>query len=255
MIDALRSEGVRIRTIASTYWALLLGIALCALVALGLGIDTRGSYVSPVAATLLLTAGGADLPFSVLGMAVAFVGILSTGHEYRYRTIYPTLAVLPRRSVLLTAKVLTVSLVAFTAAVVTAAICWLVGSIARAAALPVLDESIFPVLAGYAALVILYGVLGVALGQLTRSIPAALVILLVFPLVVEPVVSGLSGLAVLRWLGEITVFLPFTAGMQLVTIDAARADALGRAEGGVVFSGFVALVLSAGWILFERRDA
>ena len=42
MIDALRYESVRVRTIGSTYWTVLLGLLLCGLIALGFGIDTRG---------------------------------------------------------------------------------------------------------------------------------------------------------------------------------------------------------------------
>ena len=202
----------------------------------------------------MLTAGGADLPFSVLGMVIAVIGILSTGHEYRYRTIYPTLTVLPRRSVLLAAKVLTVASLAAVAAVIMTAICWLVGSLARRDPLPLLDGPTLRVIAGYVLLVILYGVLGVSLGQLTRSIPAALVILLVTPLVVEPVISALSGLAALGWLGGVAAHLPFAAGMQLVAVEVGD-DALGRWAGGAVFAGFVAVLLSVGWILFERRDA
>ena len=40
MTDALRFEGLRLSTIRSTYWSLSLGLLLCGLVALGLGLDT-----------------------------------------------------------------------------------------------------------------------------------------------------------------------------------------------------------------------
>ena len=254
MINALRYEGVRLRTVASTYGALLVGVALCGLVALGFGLETRGIDLAPAEATFMITAGGADLPFPILGMVIAVIGVLSTGHEYRYRTIYPTLTVLPRRSVLLAAKVLTVGCLAAVAAVIVATICWLVGTFARREPLPLSDEHALRVIAGYVLLVILYGVLGVGLGQLTRSIPAALVILLITPLVVEPVISALSGLAALDWLGGVASRLPFAAGMRLVAIDAGS-DTLQRWEGGAVFAGFVAVLLAVGWILFERRDA
>ena len=42
--------------------------------------------------------------------------------------------------------------------------------------------------------------------------------------------------------------------MQLVAVEVGD-DALGRWAGGAVFAGFVAVLLSVGWILFERRDA
>jgi len=89
MTDALRFEGVRLSTIRSTYWSLSLGLLLCGLVALGFGLDTRGTNVGPAEATLLLTAGRESLPFSLMGFAAALVGIFATGHEYRYGTILP----------------------------------------------------------------------------------------------------------------------------------------------------------------------
>lgn len=259
MIDALRYESVRVRTIGSTYWTVLLGLLLCGLIALGFGIDTRGTSLSPAAATLLLAAGGESLPFSVLGLAVSIIGILSTGHEYRYGTIYPTLTAIPKRSALLAAKVLVVASVSAAAAVTVIAVCWLVGTVTRSEPLPLANKPIPVVLAGYVVLVMLYAVLGVVLGQLTRSIPAASFIVLVSPLVIEPVISALPELDVLSWLRGIVPYLPFTAGMQLVTAGLSAAsqngDSLGRWEGGAVFAIFISVLLAIGWLLFVRRDA
>jgi hypothetical protein len=58
MTDALRFEIVRVSTIRSTDWSWLLGLLLCGLVAMGIGLDTRGTSLSAAAATLLLFAGG-----------------------------------------------------------------------------------------------------------------------------------------------------------------------------------------------------
>lgn len=256
MIDALRYEGVRIRTIGSTYWTVLIGLGLCALVALGFGIDSRGTDLPAALSSLLLTGGGESLPFPVLGMAVSLIGILATGHEYRHRMIYPTLTAIPRRSSLLGAKVAVVAAVSGAAALVSIAVSWLVGSLAYGRALPMVAGPIPMVLIGYVLLVICFGVLGVALGQLTRAIPAAVVIVLLCPLVLEPVLSTLSGLDALSWMRQVVPYLPFTAGMRLLTAGLyGGADALGRWEGGAVFAGFVAVLLAISWVLFERRDA
>ena len=152
-----------------------------------------------------------------MGLAVSIIGILSTGHEYRYGTIYPTLTAIPKRSALLAAKVLVVASVSAAAAVTVIAVCWLVGTVTRSEPLPLANKPIPVVLAGYVVLVMLYAVLGVVLGQLTRNIPAASFIVLVSPLVIEPVISALPELDVLSWLRGIVPYLPFTAGMQLVT--------------------------------------
>lgn len=256
MIEALRYELMRIRTIASTYWTTAVGLGLCALVAIGFAVDLRGTEPPPAVAALLLTAGGEGLPFPVLGMAMALIGILSTGHEYRYGTILPTLTAVPRRSALLTAKIIVAASWAAATAAVSIALCWLAASVALGAPLPIVEQPIPAVLAGYLLLVIGYGVLGVALGQLTRSIPAAVAIVLVGPLVVEPVISGLAGLDSLSWLSGVVDVLPFGAAMQLVSVGLdGPGDVLGRWVGGMVFAVFVLAVLAAGWVLLERRDA
>lgn len=256
MIDALRYEGVRVRTIASTYWTIGIGLGLCALIALGFGLDSRGSDVPPALGSLLLTGGGEGLPFPVLGVSIALIGILATGHEYRHRMIYPTLTAIPRRSVLLGAKVTVVAALAALTALASVALSWVVGSLAYGEPLPLAAAPVPTVLVGYVLLVVCYAVLGLALGQLTRAIPAAVVIVLLCPLVVEPVLSTLAGLDVLSWLQQVVPFLPFGAGMRLVAVGLADgADLLGRWAGGAVFAGFVAVLLAIAWLLFERRDA
>jgi ABC-2 type transport system permease protein len=261
--DALRFEIVRLSSIGSTYWSLLVGLLLCGLLAMGLALDTRGTSLAAPEATLLLSAGGESLPFSVMGFAASLIGVFTTGHEYRYGTILPTLTAMPRRSGLLAAKVLVVASVSAAAAVTAIAICWLVGTVTRGEPLPLGPEPIPAVLVGHVVLVMLYGVLGAALGQLTRGIPAAIAIVLITPLLIEPVIAAVSELDALNWLRDIVPYLPFSAGMRLVTAGLAASnqdgqpllDPLGRWEGGAVFAGFIALLLAVAWILFERRDA
>ena len=260
MTDAVRFESVRVTTIRSTYWIGLLGLLLCGLVALGFGLDSPETGLSAAETTLLLAAGGESLPFSVMGLAVSLIGVLATGHEYRYGTILPTLTAMPRRSALLAAKLLIVAAISVVAAVTAIALCWLVGTLTLGPLPRLVDEPIPAVVAGQTVLVVLHGVLGAVLGQLTRGITAAIVIVLIMPLLIEPVITALAGLEALGWLRDIVPYLPFTAGMRLVSAGLAAAGQdgatlLSRWEGGAVFAGFVALLLAAAWILFERRDA
>lgn len=260
MTDALRFESVRVTTIRSTYLIALVGLLLCGLVALGLGLESRRVGISIPGSTLLLTAGGESLPFSVMGFAVSMIGVLASGHEYRYGTIVPTLTAMPRRSALLAAKVLVVAAASAAAALATIAFCWLVGTLTFGGPLPLVERPIPIVLAGYTVLVMLHGILGVALGQLTRGITAAIVIVLIIPLLIEPVISALAGIEALGWLRDIVPYLPFTAGMRLVTAGLAEGSQdgvtlLARWEGGAMFAGFIALLLAAAFLRFERRDA
>jgi ABC-type transport system involved in multi-copper enzyme maturation permease subunit len=256
MIDALRYEAVRVRTLGSTYWTIGVGLALCALIAFGFGMDARGTDLPPELSSLLLTGGGEGLPFPVLGLTISLIGILATGHEYRHRLIYPTLTAIPQRSTLMTAKIIVVAAWAAGTALASVALGWVVGSLAYGQPLPLAAAPVPTVLVGYLLLIISYAVLGVALGQLTRAIPAAVVIVLLCPLLVEPLLSTVTGLDALSWLQQVVPYLPFGAGMRLLTVGLdSGADVLGRWQGGAVFAGFVAVLLASSWLLFERRDA
>lgn len=256
MIDALRLEWARIRTLRSTYWLIVLAVASNAVVAFGVAIASRDDARTAELVGAVVTGGGpyAPLPFAAVFLAV--IGIFATGHEYRYGTIQPMLTALPRRSALLVAKI--VVLVA--TAVAVTALSLLVDA---AAALLVWGEvpgltagPLSAALPGYVVLVVLWTVLGAALAQLFRGVPSALVVILVVPLVVEQLIVALSFVTGLEWLTPAVKFLPFTAGQHLVylggELEIARLD---RWLSGGVFAVFVALVLTAAWALFTRRDA
>ncbi|MFD9702496.1 hypothetical protein [Lentzea sp. NPDC059081] len=256
MSDALRFEWVRIRTLRSTWWliasALLLNIAL----ALGIALLTRNDPPDGEVVGIAVTGGGASSPVPLVGVFLAVVGILATGHEYRYGTIQPTLTTVPHRSALLTAKIV---VLAATALVVTAAslVTTLTTTLlVRGEAPGLTDWPLNAAIPGHFVLVLLWTVLGAALAQLFRGVPAALVVILVVPLVVEQLIISLSYVPVLHWLAPAVKFLPFTAGQQLVHLGGeADAELFGRWASGGVLAAFVAIVLAAAWTLFTRRDA
>jgi ABC-2 type transport system permease protein len=256
VIDALRFEWVRIRTLRSTYWLIASALSVNAAVAFLVAILTRHDPHTSDFVGMAMTGGAAGTPVPFAAVFLATVGVLATGHEYRYGTIQPTLTTVPRRSALLAAKLTVTAAVAL---VVTA-----VSLVVAAAAMrlvwgtvPGLTE--WPVNAaipGHVALVLLWTVLGAALGQLFRGVPTALVVLLAVPLIVEQVVIGLSYVPALHWLAPVVKFLPFTAGQQLVGLGGeVDIELFDRWPSGGVLAAFVAIVLAAGWTLFTRRDA
>jgi hypothetical protein len=80
------------------------------------GQTARAARHDDVGAALI--GGGAGLPVPFAAVFLAVVGILATGHEYRYGTIQPTLTTLPRRSTVLAAKVAVLAATAVVVAVV-----------------------------------------------------------------------------------------------------------------------------------------
>lgn len=260
MSDALAFEAVRVRTIRSTYWLVGLALLLGALVAVALALATRDEPVDAALVAVGVTGGSQFSPLPFAAVLVGILGVFATGHEFRHGTVQPSLLALPRRSALVAAKLVVVALVGAGAAVAGLALNWVVTVVSRGAVVSVPDGEI---LLGYVVFVVLWGWLGAALALLFRNIPGALVVLLVVPLVVEPLISALSLVRAMDWLRDIVPYLPFSAGTSLVTVvDVGEATeaaggtaALGRWAGGLVFAGAVGAVLAASWVLFERRDA
>ena len=256
MTDALRFEWVRIHTLRSTYWLVGSALLLNFVVALVVALVSRDKPRNHEMVGAVLTGGGtvSVVPFAAVFLAI--VGILATGHEYRYGTIQPTLTTLPRRSVLLAAKLAVLGAMALVVAVVSllanlAAVLAVWGDVPGLTEWP-LDEA----LPGYVVLVLLWTLLGAALAQLFRGVPAALVVILVVPLVVEQLIVSLSYVSALSWLAPAVKFLPFVAGQRLLYVgDKDYSEFFDRWISGGVFAVFVACVLAVAWTLFTRKDA
>jgi ABC-type transport system involved in multi-copper enzyme maturation permease subunit len=262
MNDALRLEWVRLRTIRSTWWLIGSGLVLNFAVAALLALATRHDPLNARNVADVVTAGGATLPVPLLAVFLAVIGIFATGHEYRYNTIQPTLTTIPQRVRLLAAKVTVAGGVAVLATIVSIALNIGAGLIWWGRFPDLTAGPLDQVLPGYVLLGLLWAVVGTALGQLFRSVPAPLVTILVVPLVVEQIVLRLSFVPALDWLAPVVKFLPFTAGQQLVSYageasggDASEVDMLSRWPSATVFLVFAAGVLAIAVALFRRRDA
>ncbi|MGH8774780.1 MAG: ABC transporter permease [Jiangellaceae bacterium] len=263
MTDALRFEWMRIRTLRSTYWLIGLAILLSAAVALIIAIATRNDDNPLDAVTVgnVLTGGGGfAIPFVPIFMTI--IGIFATGHEYRHGTIQPTLMAIPQRSRLLTAKILVVAAVAVVAVVLSLAVNLVIGLIFWGEMPSLGGDPLNQALPGYVVYAVLSGVLGLALALLFRSLPAAIVVVFVVPLVVEGLITGLSNVPALDWLIPVVKFLPFTAGGLMMAMETPdfgpltpEYDFFSRWASGGIFAGFMAVILGVAWWLFQRKDA
>ncbi|WP_162606372.1 ABC transporter permease [Jiangella asiatica] len=258
MTDALRFEWVRLRTLRSTYWLIGLGLLVTAGVAFIIAFATRNDPLDATNVAAVLTGGAEFATFIPVFMAI--IGIFATGHEYRHGTIQPTLTAIPQRSRLLLAKIIMTSLVAVVVVALSLVINLVIGLIFWGE-VPSFDAPLDEVVPGYFLLVVLYTILGLALAQLFRGVPSALVVLLVTPLLVEGLISGLSLVPALDWLQPALKFLPFSAGARLLATEpyepngGPEFDYLDRWASGGVFAVFVAIILAVAWMLFKKRDA
>lgn len=260
MIAALRYEIARLRTIRSTWWLLVLTLFASAGItfAIAWGSRSETAEVFGIADILSITSG-------LVSVLVALVGVFSFGHEYRYGTIRPALTAIPGRSGFLAAKLLVTTVWAVIVGALTLVLLSVVVLVVPGqdiADAPYTWEPVGRVVLGYFLLLVLYTVVGLSLAGLFRNLPAALVTLLVFPLVVENILRAvllLPGLSGIAWIGK---YLPFGAGDALVRTalqDAGNApesfQSLTPLAGGLTFGIFALALLALTWTLFERRDA
>jgi ABC-type transport system involved in multi-copper enzyme maturation permease subunit len=272
VIDALRYELVRLRTIRSTYW--LIGIALGFQLLFSLLIAWRlpstGPYSGGDETFAILVTIGASIGIAPLFIAyiLGMVGVFSMGHEYRHGMIRATLTALPSRAAVLASKVIVsaaVSALAAFACVLIALVSALVFGVGM------------PTFGGFRSITIgtmlfasLFSLSGLAYAAITRNQTAALALVLLVPTVIETIIKAVilsihaasddptgKGGAV-----QILKFLPYDAGGQMYTrlsisdlLEYFGVIPFGPVGGGLVMGTFVAILLAASTVLFLRRDA
>ncbi|AXT85960.1 hypothetical protein C6I20_12730 [Aeromicrobium sp. A1-2] len=272
MIDALRYEYVRLRTIRSTYW--LIGLALTFQLVMSMLIAWRMSVAAnppragdafDIVATIGASTGLAPL---FIAYVLGLLGVFSAGHEYRHGMIRATLTAVPNRSHVFFAKVVSTALVAAAAALGCIAM-GLLSVVVFGLDLPEIGE-VVDLTIGTVAFTTLFTLSGLAYAALTRNQTAAVALLMLIPSLVEQIVRAIV-LAIKAasddplgsgGLVQILKYLPYDAGGQMYT-RASIGDLLqffgvvpfGAVGGGVVMLVFVTALLSGAYALFLRRDA
>lgn len=261
MKDALRYEWMRLRTLRSTWW--LTGLSLLIAGLLGLGALSLKGPLTVVDYGDILTGGGGAI--FLVAILLSIIGVFATGHEYRYGTIRPTLSALPRRSAVLAAKVLVITAYVGVVALACLVLRYVIALIILGHRL--LDLGLFPtpmarVWFGSLIYTVIFALVGLALAGLFRNIPAAIVTVIVLPLVAENVIRGLLGLHVFHAIRGLAKALPFSSGAEIFRYQ--PVDTGGPVgfttvpspvDGLLVFLGFLVIVLGLSWVLFEKRDA
>jgi ABC-2 type transport system permease protein len=255
----MRSEVIKLRALRPNVW--LLGVATGFLVLLGpfqaLGsvlADTEGTVADSAAAvsTALTGAAASTLLLGVLG-------VLLVAGEYAPRSIRTTFMAVPRRTAVVTAKALAMTLlVAVTGAVAVVT--------AVTASMAVLERGdlqvgwtsphVLRVSAAMVWYLVGWGVLGLAAGWVTRSKLGGAALLLTVMMVLAPVLGLIPGRA-----GEVVVALmPSSAGAAMISTEPATADLLGLTVdvplfGFVVWTLYLVAATAVAALVVTRRDA
>lgn len=252
------------RKLVSTrlWWILLLGMAgylgfIGAVMAFSFTVSAEG--VEPMLTGRDAAASTYSLVNAIGYVFPLVVGSLSVTSEFRHRTITQTLLVEPRRTVLVAAKLLATVPVGLALGVVGVA-----ALVATSA--PVLawqgdgayltDPDVVAVLVLGVVTIAVWAVVGAALGCLLTNQVAALVVILAFTQLVEPIAR--TALGAVDALAGVSAYLPGAAADALIGAslysEIAGVDLLPRWAGGLVLLGYGVVFAVAGRLTTFRRD-
>jgi ABC-2 type transport system permease protein len=183
-------------------WILTLSALGFVLLSVVLGVYLTPGPPGAEDANVLLVPAAVTNIFSSAGSASIFViilGIIAMSGEYRNQTITSTFLATPRRQSVIFAKVIAYSIIAFFIAVIMWVSVVVVASLLLTTVehAPIEWNSVFEILGGTILGLVLYAILGVAIGALITNQVAAVVITLVWIFVVEALLT-----VFVDWLGK-----------------------------------------------------
>ena len=181
-------------------------------------------------------------------------GALSVTGEFRHKTITPAVLITPRRTPLLTAKLITLAAAGLAFGLAAT-------GIATAITLPLLTARHIPpavsaagtaaIIAGGGIATALSAALGVGIGAIIRNQAGAIIAVLALLYIAEPLLGFIPGLgpAIQRYgLGGLAAAATRTTGFP------ASAHLLGQSAAALILGGYATSALLAGAALLRRRD-
>lgn len=250
IVPALNAERIKLSTIRSPLWSCI------AAAVLGLGVAALQGSVAYGAASL--SPERAAVGVAVFGVPVLMVlaAMTMTG-EYRSGMIRTTFAAIPNRTLVIVAKAVVAAVFSalFTAALSIGAV--LVAGMSSdplvGAQLALTESGVWQLTGALAVYAALAAVLGVAVGALLRYAAGAVAVLLLWPLVVEPIVGNLPDIG-----SQVGPYLPF--GNVFVFTDVqwlylTYSMPWGPLGSLVYFAAVVILIFVVATVVVNRRDA
>jgi ABC-2 type transport system permease protein len=239
----LRSELLKLVTTRLLLWLGLLVLALEVLViSLHVSQDSLSSLAEPRNQRDVILIVGVAAPLVAL-----LVGVVASAGEYGHGTISHTFLVAPVRERVVAAKLLACGLAGAVVAVLAGAVAWLLAAAllsARSVPVHLGSGGVMRPLFGAIAAAAISGAIGVGLGCVLRRQTAAVVVVFVWLLVGEPVLSiahveryapghvvasvveaGAQGSSVLEFWPGLLLALAYAAGFAIAgAVGVARAD-------------------------------
>jgi len=254
----LRSELTKIRSVRSTYWTLLvllavsigIGAAICA------GTAANWSQASPAdRATFDATQVSVAGLFYLGQLVIVVLGAIVLTAEYSTGMIRTSLTAMPRRATMYIAKAAVFAVVALVVTLAAAFISFFLGQSLLAsthASATLSQPGVLRAVVGSALYVTLVGLFAFAAGAIFRH-TAATITSIIGLLFVIPILAHLLPSS---WYQDLARWLPDAAGRAISTTVSGQDPHLFSPWGQfAVFAVYTAILLVVGGILFRKRDA
>jgi ABC-2 type transport system permease protein len=253
MTSLIKSELLKLRTARSFIVLCGLGVVLSLLICFAGALLNDYSNRGPDDAT-----PGADAisNASLILFFTLMLGVLSVTTEYRHGSISLALLIEPDRRRLLAAKLIAASAAGAPLGLLTAGLGLAIARVtlhARGFTLGVDTTGVIELIAGVAVAGALMAALGVGVGALVRKQTPAVVGVLVYLLLIEPVLTG-----VVLKNDEVRYSISGAIAELTATTAAAGVEGLdhgfGQIPGGLILFGWVALFALFGGAVMRARD-
>lgn len=254
-VDAFRSEWTKFRSVQSTYWtfavAIVLGIGLAALVS---GISASHYHTDLRVRIGWDPTERSTRPMWFLGqLAFAVLGVLTVTSEYSTGMIRTSLAAVPKRIRMMSAKLLVFAVSAVIVGEVISLVAFSVGQAlihGKAPSASLGQHDVLRVVLGAGLYLLLMGLLGSGFAVLVRHAAGgiALVVGVLF------ILPGIAQALPTSWSQPIEKYWPTNAGQQVMFIHR-DSHTLSAWVGFGEFAVFTFLVIAVSFWVLERRDA
>jgi ABC-2 type transport system permease protein len=255
---ALRSEFTKIRSVRSTYWTLLVLLAVSIGIGAAISGGTAANWSHTTAsdrATFDATQASVAGLFYLGQLVIVVLGAMVLTAEYSTGMIRTSLTAMPRRLVVYAAKVAVFACIALVVTIVAAFVAFFLGQALLASThenATLSQPNVLRAVFGAALYVTLCGLFAFAAGAIMRHTAAAItsVIGLLF------VIPILAHLLPNSWYVDVERWLPDAAGRALsVTVGPNDPNLFSPWAQFAVFAVYTVVLLAVGAALFRRRDA
>jgi ABC-2 type transport system permease protein len=254
IVDALRSEWTKVRSVRSTYWCLL----VAALLGIGLGAlisaVTANHYASdPTLHPNWNPTDRSQASLAIAQLVFAILGVLVVTGEYSTGMIRTSLAAVPKRGRVLATKAVVLTVITLVAGEVISFVTFFVGQAlisGKAPSATIGQHEVLRAVIGAGLYLPLLALLGFALGWLVRHAAAAIGIGVAILLVLPGIANALPS----SWQHPIEKYWPTNAGQQIAVV-ARGSHTLPPWLGLGLMALFVVVMLTAAAITLQRRDA